>query len=366
MLSQSMDSPRATATVLTAPGVGAVAVIEVAFDDPNKANSVFHAFFAGPSRTLATTSVGRIVYGRWSGEDVILVRTAESRWEIHCHGGAIAVDRILADLRDANVGVDKRRQQTGIEESGAVRVAVLQTLQQCRTSKTAGLALAQLDGRLQRLLDNAQSDIEALRDSARQHIQRWKNLADHLARPWRVAIVGSPNVGKSSLLNALAGLDRSIVSSTPGTTRDLVEVNIVVDGWTFQLVDTAGVRDSAVSPLERIGIEQSLISLQNCDLVCVVIDVTDRQLQPSLLKPLCQLKVPVSILYNKSDLKHDDGTSFLAPDLKDMPITELKVAAVFSVSALTGAGLPEFLQWLVRTLIPEEPDAETALPIQWM
>lgn len=365
MFAQKNESFIATAAVLTAPGAGAVAVIEIALPDTNDAAMVFQAFSAVPPRNLSDLTVGRIIYGRWDGEDVLVVRTAETCWEIHCHGGTIAIDRILADLRKVHVdvGPPPQQQPVRIDKSDTISAAIHRTLLNCRTGKTAGLALAQLDGRLHDLFDAVQCDNEARRNSARQHIKRWEKLADHLTRPWRIAIVGSPNVGKSSLINALAGLDRSIVSSTPGTTRDLVEVDIVVDGWTFQLVDTAGVRDSAASSLESIGIEKSLDALVDCDLVCVVIDVTDRQLQPALLKPLQDVSVPVTILFNKCDLICDDGTSLRTQNSNEIAISQFQAAAEFSVSALTGTGLSEFLQWMVRFLIPEEPNAATALPI---
>ena len=78
-------------------------------------------------------------------------------------------------------------------------------------------------------------------------------VAEHLDRPWRVVIAGAPNVGKSSLVNALAGFARSLVSPTAGTTRDVVTTRIALDGWPIELCDTAGQRESA-DAVESAGI----------------------------------------------------------------------------------------------------------------
>jgi tRNA modification GTPase len=363
VFSKTMPAPEATAAVLTSPGAGAVAVIVVALPAEGDVAAIFHEFSAVPPRSLVDTAVGRIVYGRWDGEDLVVVRTARTCWEIHCHGGKVALNRVLMQLESAGVVIIRQPHHGVRDEVDPVAAQIRQTLLQCRTRKTAGLALAQLDGRLHSLLNAAHSRVEAERAAARQHIERWTNVADHLTRPWRVAIAGPPNVGKSSLINVLSGLDRSIVSSTPGTTRDLVEVEIAVDGWMFQFVDTAGVRGAADSELELAGIEQSLIALHECDLVCLVIDVTDRQLEPSLLQAVQRLKVPRAILYNKCDLTPLRHADLLKPDQNHHFTIDLKSDSVFLVSAVTGAGLPRFLQWMVRTLIPVEPTAETALPL---
>jgi tRNA modification GTPase len=356
------QTPTSTAAVLTPPGAGAVAVIDVSLQHADDVATIFQAFTAA-NRNLADTSVGRIVFGRWDGEDLVVVRTTETRWEIQCHGGRVAIDRVLAQLEKSGVVIDRPPHHEIMNDVDPVAEQIRQTLLRCRTRKTAGLVLAQFDGRIHRLYNAACSEVEAERKAAEQHIERWKNVAEHLIRPWRVAIAGPPNAGKSSLINALAGLDRSIVSSIPGTTRDLVEVEIVIDGWMFQLVDTAGVRDVADSSLELAGIEQSLISLQECDLVCIVIDISDQQLQPSLLQALQFLTVPKAILYNKCDLIPLSGAQLQKADqTHDLTIGQ-RSDAVFSVSAVTGAGLPEFLQWMVRALIPDEPTAETTLPL---
>ena len=359
------NSPRpdASAALLTSTGVGAVAVIEVCSANHEHVDQLFSAFTAVPERRLTDSSVGRIVYGHWGGEDVVIVRADLGRWEVHCHGGVAAVERILTDLQQQGVRVDRGGSACG-KASGdhAIEATITLSLLKCRTPKTAGLVLAQLDGRLDRLLKQTQSMDSADRNAAADHIRRWQSVAEHLTRAWRVGIVGPPNAGKSSLINSLAGLQRSIVSNIPGTTRDLVEVEIIVDGWTFQLVDTAGIREVADSVLEGIGIEQSLEMLTECDLVCVVIDSINRMLPEVFQQHLGRISVPVCVLFNKCDLMTGGVSPDNLPSANQLAV-EFPVAATFAVSAVTEEGLGQFLSWMVKSLISEEPTSEIALPL---
>lgn len=359
----SLGSHVSVARVLTAPGAGAVAVIAVRLSGSEDPARVFSRFLPIPDRDLGSVPIARIVFGSWGGEDVVVVRPSIAEWEIHCHGGLIAVNRILQDLRDAGVAV-MGSYDAGGSEPESLADAALQVLLQCRTRKTASLALGQLDGRLERLLSEVRSECPDEKTIALRHVSRWRSVAEHLAKPWRVAVVGAPNAGKSSLINAIAGLQRSIVSSTPGTTRDLVEVDVVIDGWMFQLIDTAGVREEAQSVIEEIGIENALLAANDCDLLCVVVDVTQPSLEARVLERLARVNSPVCILENKIDLADPRAGSCSMDTAK-----ETWSSATFSdvirlrVSAVTSEGLPDLLQWIVRSAVPEEPTPETVLPL---
>lgn len=351
------------ACVLTASGPGAVAVIEAKFSTPSVEREALRSFVPTPARDLQLVSPGRILFGSWRGEDIVIVKRNERHWEIHCHGGSIAIARILTDLQAAGVSARTSGDRIFGMNDDPVSATIMSTLIRCRTPKTAGLALAQLDGRLARLLHDNNSHCEATRDQARRIIAEWGPIGHHLAVSWRVAFVGAPNVGKSSLINAMAGLQRSIVSSLPGTTRDLVEVDVVLDGWMFQLVDTAGVRAAGASVIEDLGIEQSLEAAADCDLLCVVIDATQPSVEPRLWQCLAAVSVPVCVVLNKADLLDEKK---LAPNNSDFPapagMATDDLPQVF-VSAMTSAGLPQLFHWIVRSVVPIEPDRQTVLPI---
>jgi tRNA modification GTPase len=118
----------------------------------------------------------------------------------------------------------------------------------------------------------------------------------------RLAIIGPPNAGKSSLLNYLSGNDRAIVTELAGTTRDVLHEHIVIDGLPLHIVDTAGLRDSE-DPIERIGIERALIEVDQADMLLLVFD--DRMFDAALLESILEQvsdRVPVLLVRNKIDL----------------------------------------------------------------
>ena len=98
-----------------------------------------------------------------------------------------------------------------------------------------------------------------------QRLNELVSLGRHLVEPWRIVIAGAPNVGKSSLMNALAGYTRSVISPLPGTTRDVVTTRIALDGWPIELTDTAGIHETS-NFLERQGIERTHRAEREADL----------------------------------------------------------------------------------------------------
>ena len=166
-------------------------------------------------------------------------------------------------------------------------------------------------------------------------------LGRHLSEPWRVVLAGAPNVGKSSLVNALACYQRSVVAATPGTTRDVVTTQIALDGWPVELADTAGLRDAA-EPLEEEGVCLAKRTLAAADLCLWVLDASAEPVLPP------EALGPVRLVVNKTDLP-------VAWDLARAP-------GAIRVSALTRAGLDELLAALSRWLVPDPPPAGTAAP----
>ncbi len=146
------------------------------------------------------------------------------------------------------------------------------------------------DPAIGRSLRAVQDDMRTLLEAAR----RGQRLCDGL----NVVIVGRPNVGKSSLLNALVGSDRAIVTATAGTTRDVLRETLEIDGVALELVDTAGLREST-DEIEREGVRRARERLQEADLVLAVTDVTDTD--PALLAELPP-RVQRMMIINKIDL----------------------------------------------------------------
>ena len=191
------------------------------------------------------------------------------------------------------------------------------------------------------MLAAAKARVMALIDEAR----RGRVLRDGL----HVAIVGRPNVGKSSLLNALLGRERAIVTREAGTTRDVLEEKLSVNGVPLRLIDTAGIRE-ADSEAEKIGVLRAREAIARADVVCVVLDASvpvtaeDERLLGETA-PYTRL-----VLLNKSDLPEDGG--FSARLVK----TDADTAGIIRISARTGEGLDALKREILRLAAPERAD----------
>jgi tRNA modification GTPase len=212
-----------------------------------------------------------------AAEEVLVVRASRG-WEVHCHGGAAAAVAIVDDL--VHLGAECRPAAVG-DAGGAPTVAadVISLLADIDAPHAARILCRQLAGQL----DGELTDIAALVSrgdgvAAAQRADRLRRAARvglRFAKPWRVVVTGAVNVGKSSLVNALAGHARSLVSPQPGTTRDVIETQLVLGGWSVVLVDTAGFReasDPASGATERAGIARAVAAAGAADLVIRVDD----------------------------------------------------------------------------------------------
>jgi len=249
------------AALCTPRGRGAVASIRLRgscdlLDQPAGA-----LFIPANRKRLSEQPIGRIIFGHWgheSREEVVVCRRDEGTTDIHCHGGDAATRRILADLERAGCQIVSWQELT---TAAACLFAseCFDALSRAATLRTANLLLEQNSGvlrdawqRLRDILAETPLTIDRVL-SQLDDLLAWADFGLHLTDPWNVVIVGRPNVGKSSLLNALAGFARSIVFDQPGTTRDLVTAEIALCGWPVQLVDTAGLHESECA-LETAGI----------------------------------------------------------------------------------------------------------------
>ena len=155
-------------------------------------------------------------------------------------------------------------------------------------------------------------------------------------------IAGRPNVGKSSLINALLGYQRSIVYDQPGTTRDVVTATTAIDGWPVQLIDTAGLRDSA-DTIEAEGVKRARDQMSSADLLLQVSDLSQPWQEPAAYDE----PPPRLWIHNKADLPRHDGLP--RPD-------------GLEVSAEKGMGLASLIELVSRNLVPLPPDPGEAVP----
>jgi tRNA modification GTPase len=175
---------------------------------------------------------------------------------------------------------------------------------------------------------------------ALDRLSRAARVGLRLARPWRVVLAGSVNAGKSSLVNALAGHARSIVSPEPGTTRDLLETRIVLDGWEIDLVDTAGLRedggDDEAIGVEQAGIARAIAACEEADLVLRVVD--GRQVGMGTPAVTANRELVVA---SKADLLGG-------------AVHAVEISGVVWTSGTSGAGVAALATEIVRRLVPEE------------
>jgi tRNA modification GTPase len=353
---------------LTPPGRGAVAVIVVA--GPEAAQAVGNCFVARSDKAIRDIPLGRIVLGRWGGtdgEEVVLCRRNEQQIEIHCHGGIAAVAAVIDRL------VCHGCQRIGWQEwhsshsPDPLRAAAQIALAHAITERTAAILLDQWNGALSAAVRGIASHIATAEWSAAaemvDELLSRQDMGRHLTAPWRIVVVGAPNVGKSSLINALAGYERTIVSMMPGTTRDVVTVTTAIDGWPVQLSDTAGIRETR-DELESAGIALATNALSRADLALFVQDAATLRDESSNAATIIKQADPASHMQalhvvNKIDLIPPSERQ----DLFDhLAASQPKISHSIPISALSGEGLTNLLSAIAHTLVPVPLPAGSAVP----
>jgi tRNA modification GTPase len=294
---------------------------------------------------------GRFWLGRLGGEVadevVVAVKQAEPvPWlEVHGHGGREVVRFLFELFRELGLQVCSWEDFVRKTSTDALSAAAAIELAQAATLRTASILLDQQQGALARALVTIGQALERNETTTAQEglarLARYAAVGRHLTRPWRVVVAGAPNVGKSSLVNALAGYQRSIVAATPGTTRDVVTTRLALDGRLMELADTAGQRGAA-EELEEQGIRQARARAAGADLCLWLLDGSTAAVWPD--EPL----VTVQYVINKSDLP-------AAWDVASVP-------DAVRVSARTGEGLAELCSVIVARLVPDPPRSGAPVP----
>ena len=305
----------------------------------------------------------------FTGEDVL---------ELHGHGGPVVLDMLLgrtlalgasharpgefseraflngkldlaqaeavADLIEAGSEAAARSALRSLEGEFSQRIhALVEGLTRLRLYVEAAIDFPEeeidflADTRIVQALDGLMQDIEALLVSATQGVL----LRDGMT----VVLAGAPNAGKSSLLNALAQTEAAIVSSVPGTTRDILRERINIDGMPLHIVDTAGLRESS-DEIESEGIRRARAQMARADHVLLVLDDTDADHSTTAIEPFLPTGLPRTVIRNKADLSGRAIGTVKNPG-------EIEIA----LSAKTGAGLDVLRQHL-KTCMGFQPAGE--------
>lgn len=364
------------AAISTPMGAGAIGIVRMT--GPEAVAICDGIFRPGGVVSLAEAESHTLIYGAiidsGSGNavDEVLVSvmrapqtyTREDVVEVNCHGGPVAQQKILTMFLERGAGLATPGEFTRRAFlNGRIDLAQAESVAQIIAAKTeAGLrvATAQLEGSLSREIksirkyllgvlavvetdiDFSDEDIEELdRNTAEERLAaieaRITGLIETafvgrvLSQGIRTAIVGKPNVGKSSLLNSLLMRERAIVTEIPGTTRDTIEEVINVGGLPLQLIDTAGMRPDG-DAVEQIGVKRSHAAMKDADLVLCLVDGSQREDDHD--RALLNSVPPDKTIYvaNKADLFRGRQPEFNRALLPSEPVI---------ISALTRQGLKE-------------------------
>jgi tRNA modification GTPase len=394
------------AAVATGAGVAGIGVIRISGPEAaDVAARVFRSGRRGQPVDLRQTESHRLLYGHVVDpatgatlDEVMLgwmaaprTFTREDTVELSCHGGPVTLAEVLrvvlgAGARPAEPGEFTLRAflngRLDLTQAEAVLAVV-----DARTADGLRMAVDDLSGSLARRLQPAQTalielmaHVDALADFPDDEVPpadiadglrlATEALADVLAgvrsgqlyrEGARVALVGRPNVGKSSLLNALLRTERAIVTPIAGTTRDVVSETASLGGLPVTLLDTAGIGPSE-DVVERLGIERSRQALRSAAATVLVLDGSvapgpdDLAVADALIDRLepgdATSRLPVTVAINKGDLAQ----------IPQQPVIDrLRSCAVVTVSATTAAGLPDLEAAIVASLGVSGGDAQPSL-----
>jgi tRNA modification GTPase len=334
---------------LTPLGRGAVATVLVA--GPRAIDCTATLFSPRSGRALELEDPGTIRFGRWGespGEEVVVAALGPALVEVHCHGGTAAPQAVLDSL--VALGCELVDWQTWLEatDTQLVRAEALTALAAARTERTAAILLDQYQGAIERAAGEIEAHLVAENAASAAtllaELLARARLGRHLTEPFSVVLAGPPNVGKSSLINALVGYQRTIVHDAPGTTRDIVTAPASFAGWPVELADTAGLRLTG-DALEAAGVELAETRLSSADAIVLVFDI--RQAWDEQARQLTTRWPAAVVVYNKSDLAS--------------PASDGRPAGICT-SAVVGRGLDELERAIEKRLVLVEPLAGEAVP----
>ncbi len=369
------------AAIVTAPGNGPVGIVRLS--GPQALEILGRLW----SKIPEVPESHRMYYAKIAGDTVLTFwqqapasYTGEDVVEIQGHGGRKVLETLLeavlkAGARPAAPGEFTQRAFLNGRMDLAQAEAVADLIN-ANSRRAVVLAERQLEGRLSEYVSKLRNELKVMRAQMEAMIDfpededvqglRYDEITDRIARVdtrlraliqtyeegrylkdgIRVAIVGKPNAGKSSLFNALVGDDRAIVHATPGTTRDTIEEVLDLNGLTMRFIDTAGIR-TGEDTIEAEGIRRSELKIAQADLILFVLDgsrpweADDDRIQ-NLVR---NQKTKVLHLLNKSDV-----SPALHPDF-----------SVLKISAKNGTGLEELKSAMAALFLKETPESSVVL-----
>jgi tRNA modification GTPase len=374
------------AAIATPAGTGAIAIVRISGPD---AISIAAKIFSGPvaSYPSHTIHTGHIAAADGSIIDQVLLLvfraprsyTGEESIEIHCHGGSLITQKILDRILEAGARPAMPGEfsfQAFI--NGKIDLAQAEAVQQLISSQSElarHFAAQQLDGALSSRISHFQQELtriaailEAWVDFPEEGLE-FATIEDIIAQLNQIreqmialvstfhdgrtihegaslCLVGSPNVGKSSLLNALLGKNRAIVTDIPGTTRDSLEEDYRLGSMHFRLIDTAGICCTP-DPIEQEGVRRSFAAMEGADLILLVLDASrplssqDRQLIDSLREK------QAIVIWNKVDIA--------------MPSETIQREPTVFLSAKEGQGIDSLKQAIDRMIWKNGPPSKGEL-----
>lgn len=400
-LAGTPHSAETVCALATAHGIGAISVIRISgsqaiaitrrlagfLPESLESHKIYYGIMksADGSRPLDEVLISYFAQGRSF--------TGETTFEISCHGSEAIVSDILQELVVAGARPARRGEFTFRAFMNGrldlVQAESVLAMIESRSTRASQLALRQLQGefsvRLKKITEELTwilANLEANIDYAAEDIviagadvlaTRMEKLQVEVERllstykqgrivreGFQVALVGRPNAGKSSLLNALAGEERAIVTEIAGTTRDFVETQLAINGYRVTMIDTAGLRVTD-DKVEKIGVQRTLEKMASVDMVLYVADSVEGV---SAEEQAFFAQIPwekTAVLWNKIDSPRAGASEafdmrlFCAPSVSPLPPVK-----VLPVSARTGVGL-DFLKEMLKEKLSAEVSEDSTL-----
>ncbi|CAD7775466.1 MAG: tRNA modification GTPase MnmE [Candidatus Methanoperedenaceae archaeon GB37] len=385
------------AAIATPPGVGGIGIVRISGPLVEEiARRIFR-----PKKPISHLKSHHFYYGHIIHPEneeiidevmVVLMRaphsyTCEDVLEIHCHGSPLVLKQVLElslklGARLAEPGEFTKRAFLHGRLDLSQAEAVLNIIQ-ARTERELQFATRQLQGylgqRIKRIRDclrEFKAHLEVAIDFPEEEVEiapldAWlPRIENQVLKPIKgllqayskarvlregaiMAIVGKPNVGKSSLLNCLLKEDKAIVTSIPGTTRDIIEEVLNINGMPIRVADTAGLRKTKHA-IEAIGVERAWEKIAEADIVLLVIDVSrplgkeDKEIYEKIKEK------DIILVLNKSDLTPKIDEKVLKKEFKDLPIVH--------ISALYGQGIEKLEKTIYHHLLGKDVSMPSFIP----